>query len=78
MDDAQFKELKDKLDVITRLLALNLVGDMKLQKDKIMTLSSFGFQPIQIAELLGTTPQTVRDALYRARKKKRKAATKQS
>ena len=73
MDDTQFKELKDKLGVITKLLTLNLVRDMKLQKDKIIVLASFGFQPVQIAELLGTTPDTVSSTLYRARKKKRKA-----
>ena len=69
MNDEQFKELKDKLDVITRLLALNIVKDMKLQKDQILTLSSFAFQPSQIAELLGTTANTVRVTLSTARKK---------
>lgn len=77
MNDEQFKELKNKLDVIIRLLSLNLVKDMNFQKDKIVTLSSFGFEPSQIAELLGTTANTVRVALSVARKKTRtKTATK--
>ena len=72
MEDKQFDELKEKLDVITKLLALNLVKDMELQKDQIITLSSFGFQPSQVADLLGTTANTVRVALSKARKKARK------
>ena len=73
MEDKQFKELKEKLDVITKLLTLNLVKDMELQKDQIIALSSFGFQPSQIADLLGTTANTVRVTLSMARKKMRKS-----
>lgn len=76
MDDKQFQELKDKMNVITKLLALNIVRDMKVQKDKIITLSSFGFQPSQIAELLGTTANTVSVALSKSRKKKGNSAGK--
>jgi len=78
MNDTQFKELKDKLDVIIRLLALNLVKDAKTQKDKIIALSSFGFRPSQIAEILGTTSNTVRVALSKARKEKRKGSSQQT
>jgi len=72
MDDRQFEELKEKLNVITKLLALNLVRDIKIQKDQIIALSSFGFKPSEIAELLGTTANTVNVALSRARKKESK------
>lgn len=72
MDDKQFKELKDKMDVITKLLALNIVKDVKVQKDQIITLSSFGLQPSQIADLLGTTANTVRVTLSTARKRKKR------
>jgi DNA-directed RNA polymerase specialized sigma24 family protein len=72
MDDKQFEELTNKLNLITKLLALNLVKDFKIQKDQIIMLSSFGFQPSEIAELLGTTANTVNVVLSRARKKERK------
>ena len=69
MDDKQFNELKDKLGVITQLLALNLIRDLKLQKDQITRLASFGFQPSQIAGFLNTTANSVRVTLSKARRK---------
>jgi len=57
MDEKQFKEIIGKMDGIARLLALNFVKDLKIQKDKIIALSSFGFGPSEIAKLIGTTPQ---------------------
>lgn len=68
MDEKQFKEIASKLDLITRLLALNITKDSKSQKGKILMLSSFGLGPTNIAELLGTTVNTVNVALSRARK----------
>jgi DNA-directed RNA polymerase specialized sigma24 family protein len=64
-------EISKKMDRVIRLLALNLIKDMKTQKEKILTLSSFGFGPSEIAELLGTTSGTVSVALSQARKKKK-------
>ena len=69
MDEKQFKEITDKMDLIVRLLALNIVKDLKVQRDKIITLSSFGFGPSEIAKLLGTTPNTVSVALSEMKKK---------
>ena len=53
MNDEQFKELNQKLQLIAKLLSLNLVKDYPTQKEQIIMLSSFGFQPVEIAELLG-------------------------
>jgi DNA-binding CsgD family transcriptional regulator len=69
MDDKQFKELMNKIDLITRLFALTLVKDMKVQKDQIIALSNYGLESSQIAEILGTTANTVNVALSRERKK---------
>lgn len=69
MDETQFNEISGKIDLAVRLLALNLVKDLKVQKEKIMTLSAFGFGPSEIAKLLGTTANTVNVALSEARKK---------
>ena len=69
MDETQFNEISGKIDLAVRLLALNLVKDLKVQKEKIMALSAFGFGPSEIAKLLGTTANTVNVALSGARKK---------
>jgi hypothetical protein len=72
IDEERFKEISSKMDLIVRLLALNIVKDLKVQKDKIITLSSFGFGPSEIAGLLGTTPNTVSVALSEMKKKTKK------
>jgi len=66
------KEISSKLDLICRLLALNLVKDMKVQKKQIITLHSFGFGPSEIADILDTTPNVVYVTLSQAMKKKRR------
>lgn len=72
MDEKQFKELMTKMDLLIRLLALNLVKDIKVQKKQITSLHSFGFGPSEIADILDTTPNVVNVTLSQARKKKRK------
>ena len=63
-------EVADKLDTLIRLTAMGLFGE-KTQREKIELLSSAGLQPKEIADLLGTTPNTVSVALSGIRKKKR-------
>jgi DNA-binding NarL/FixJ family response regulator len=72
MDEKQFNEITSKLDTINRLLALDIVKDFKIQGQKIIALSSFGFSPSEIAKLLGTTQNTVSVALSRMKKKTKK------
>lgn len=71
MDKLQFEALTKKLDIISRLLMHNLLRDMKTQKEKIITLSSLGFRPFEIAEMLGTTMNTVNVTLSRHRTKRK-------
>jgi DNA-directed RNA polymerase specialized sigma24 family protein len=71
MDEKQFKEIISRLDLITRLLALNMVKNLKTQKDKILTLDSFGLKPKEIANYLGTTINTLNVTLSEARKMRR-------
>lgn len=70
MDEKQFQELKGKLNMIAKLLTLSMVKDMKSQKDQIIALSSYGFKPSEVAELLGTTANTVSVTLSKVKKKK--------
>lgn len=67
----ELKEITRRLDIIIKLIALNAVDDLKLQKDKIIRLSSFGLRPSEIAEILGTTSGTISVTLseYKRRKK---------
>ena len=69
MDAEQFKEMMTRIDLIIRLLALDIVKGMETQTDKILALSSSGFGPKDIARLLGTTANTVRVTLSKAKKK---------
>ena len=69
MNDLQFKQLLNRLDVLARLLALNLPETMS-QQDKIEILTSMNMKPKDIAIILGTTSNTVRVALHSIKKKK--------
>jgi len=69
MEEKHFKEITQRLDKIIKILAVQYVAE-KTGKDAIKSLSTLGFQPKDIADLLGTTPNTVRVALSGMRKKK--------
>lgn len=60
-------ELIEKLDRALQLLATLVVRDMP-QTAQIAVLSRAGFAPKEIANVLGTTPNTVRVALVGIRK----------
>lgn len=60
-------EVTERLDQLIRLVALGLCAD-KSQKDQIAFLSKAGIQPKAIAEILGTTPNTVSVSLSAIRK----------
>jgi hypothetical protein len=57
----------EKLDRVLRLLALIAVKGMS-QTDQIAILDRVGFTPKQIAEIVGTTSNTVRVGLVSIRK----------
>jgi DNA-directed RNA polymerase specialized sigma24 family protein len=67
MDEKQFQEISSRLDTIIKLLALTSV-EGKDPKKQVLVLSSFGFQPKQIANILKEKPSTIRTRLSRARK----------
>ena len=58
----QYNVLLIELQKMVRLLSLIAVGGKK-QRQQINILSKAGFQPKEIANLLGTTPNTVSVAL---------------
>lgn len=56
---------------IVRLLAIQLRRSSESQADAILELSRAGFGPTRIADLLGTTPNTVNVTLQKAKKRSR-------
>lgn len=70
MGEREIQEISTKLDILTHLLAFSLIEGKK-RRDQLMLLWKAGFQPRQIAEMLGTTPNTVRVELSTLRKRRR-------
>lgn len=75
MDERLIRELNRTLALMLRVSVLQLVHG-KTRTEQVLLLSVAGFQPKEIAGLLGTTPNTVRVALsgLRKRRKLRRAA----
>ena len=71
MDDKLAGTLIDKIDNSNKLLALLVIKGEK-QAESIGRLSSAGLQPKEIAELLGTTRNTVSVILTKLKKNKKK------
>jgi len=69
MDVEQFNQLSNKMDTIIKLLAVNLI-EGKAFKDQVSLLSDFGFQPKQIADIVGKSPNNVRVTLHGIRKER--------
>ncbi len=57
------------LDEVVRLLALSLREGMENQTEAIVAFSQAGLESSRIAELLGTTPATVRSTRRKASQK---------
>jgi DNA-binding NarL/FixJ family response regulator len=68
MDKNFEKEILKKFDTVIKLLTISsLKGEKQLEKIKI--LSGEGLPPKEIADLLGTSPNTVSVALNKLKKK---------
>jgi len=68
MNESKEEGILQELQRISKLLALTVTRELK-QREKIELLSSIGFQPKEIANLIGTTPGTVSVTLVNIRKK---------
>lgn len=73
--DENTKAIAERLDRLTNLVAIGLLGG-KTQREQIRLLSKGGFPPREIAELIGTTPNTVRVELTVIRKVNKKTKRK--
>lgn len=61
-------EIASKLDVLIKINAHLAIGGLPSQKDKILFLGKIGLPTRDIADILGTTTNTVSVALSNARK----------
>ena len=68
MNETTEEEILQELRRISKLLSLTVTRDLS-QKEKIELLSGIGFQPKEIADLIGTTPGSVSVTLTAIRKK---------
>jgi DNA-directed RNA polymerase specialized sigma24 family protein len=66
-------EVSAKLDTLIRLSALNVVKDLKTQKEQVAVLSDADFKPKEIADILRTTSNTVSVTLTEIRKERASA-----
>jgi DNA-binding NarL/FixJ family response regulator len=64
----------DPQEEIVRLLAIQLRRNSTSQSEAILELGRAGFGPKRIADLLGTTSNTVNVVLTKDRKRKKKGA----
>jgi DNA-binding CsgD family transcriptional regulator len=62
------QDLATKMDALIRLTALQVLGD-KTGAEAIAVLGRAGLDSELIAEIVGTTPSTVRGALSRVRRR---------
>lgn len=69
----EFYQISEKLDIIIKLLAINIVQGRPL-KEQVRLLSETGLQPKQIASILGKKPGHIRVILHNLRKEQAKEA----
>jgi hypothetical protein len=67
MTNDQYVDISNKLAKLIRLTAISIIGDKALQ-EQYNILSMAGFQPKEIASICGSTPNSVRVALFKMRK----------
>lgn len=71
MNERDAKEICDRLDIMIKLMVANIVST-KEYEDQVWILSSAGFQPKEIAEFLGKSPNAIRVKLFELRKGKKR------
>jgi DNA-directed RNA polymerase specialized sigma24 family protein len=63
----------NRLLIISKLLALGLVKEIKSKQEQVEVLDQAGFSPYEIADLLGVKTGTVHVTLFNIRQAKGKA-----
>ena len=69
MNESRGKEILQELQRISKLLALTIIRELKLQQEKVELLSSVGFRPKEIANITGIEANQVSAVLSNIKKK---------
>ena len=72
MNENTLESIDNRLKLISRLLALDIVKGMQLQ-EQVKILKDIGMQPTEIADCLDKTVNNVRASLHNIKKKSKKA-----
>ena len=70
MNEKQFSIIENKLDTLIKLSAINALKD-KEYRDQVKLLDDMGFQPRDIAPLVGKSANNVMVTLHLIRKSKK-------
>lgn len=70
MKAEQFEKIMNKIDVLIKLSALNVLKDMPV-KEKVKTLDGLGLKPIQIARVIDRSRNQVYVTLHDIRKEEK-------
>lgn len=71
MEQKQFEEIIKRLDLIAKLISLNLIKDEKALAGKVEVLDALSFKPKEIAALLGKKLNHIHQILHKLRKKQK-------
>lgn len=65
--------LEDKMDYVVKLLAMNIVKDLKTEKEKVHFLQkNIGLDSTKIAQIMNKTTKELSQYLYDKKSKKKK------
>jgi len=70
VNELQFETIDRKLDLITKLFACELINN-KEYRDQVKLLDKIGFQPKEIAGIVGKSSNNVNVTLHLIRKSKK-------
>ncbi|MCE7743501.1 MAG: hypothetical protein GPJ52_00035 [Candidatus Heimdallarchaeota archaeon] len=70
MNNEQFKEITNRLDMLTRAFAFFVVKDEKERKKQIWLLKAIGLSNSEIAAFFNTSPDAIRATLSQVRTEK--------
>jgi len=72
MNENQFNQILEKLDILTKAIAIFTIKDLEDRKDKIWILHAMGISNSEIAEIFNTTTSAIAMTLSRKRTSKSK------
>lgn len=77
MNEAQFNQLINKIDILTKLVAINSLSEKPL-KDQVLLLHSLGLPISEIAQILNKKMTDIGQYIYRKKIVQRKKVNKTS